>query len=230
MNRINDILKEWNMECSDRQISQFKIFYDLLTEWNSKMNLTTITDPGDVILKHFADSLALAHFLPLKDQKMIDLGTGAGFPGIPLKIFLPDLQITLADSLLKRLRFLDTVIQDLGLNGIKTVHGRAEDLARQAELRDSFDLCVSRAVANMRVLCEYCLPFVRTGGSFIAYKGADCESEISDAREAIRLLGGGAPEVRQIPQLGHSLVIIRKTDPTPSAYPRKAGTPARRPL
>ena len=145
-------------------------------------------------------------------------------------IFWPEKEFVLMDSLAKRIKIVQQICDELSIKNVRAVHGRAEDLARTEDYREAFDLCVSRAVANMRVLSEYCIPFVRVGGSFIAYKGADCESEIDDSKEAIRRLGGGETEIRKLPHLGHSLVIIKKVSPTPKTYPRKAGTPARKPL
>ncbi len=231
MERLNVYCKKWNIELDNEQINQFQKFYDILLEWNAVMNLTAITELRDVIVKHFLDSLALGHFLELQDQTLLDLGTGAGFPGIPLKIAFPTLQITLADSQKKRLRFLDTVITELNLSDISTVHGRAEDLSHQAAFREQYDLCTSRAVANLTTLSEYCLPFVKKKGFFVSYKSDNIDTELSDAAYAIRELGGVLDHVEhfQLPdtELFRSLIFIMKEHTTPNKYPRKAGTPSK---
>ena len=195
------------------------------------MNLTAITDRDEFVQKHLIDSLLCAETLAFTEASFIcDVGTGGGFPGVPLAVCYPDKRFILMDSLGKRVRIVQQLCEELGVGNVLAIHGRAEDLARQDDYRDRFDLCVSRAVANMRVLCEYCMPFVRPGGHFIAYKGPDCESEIDDAKKAISLLGGDEPEINPLLHLGHSLVIIKKATPTPADYPRKAGVPARKPL
>jgi 16S rRNA (guanine527-N7)-methyltransferase len=247
--RLLQYMKQCGMELSDRQAEQFLQYNDLLLEWNSFMNLTAITEAEEVLQKHFADSL-LPFLLPEckateavrngKAASLIDIGTGAGFPGIPLKIAFPQLQITLLDSLNKRVNFLNEVIRRLELDGIQAVHGRAEDFAKPGQLRETFDFAVSRAVANMSTLSEYCLPYVRTGGCFVAYKAsgftaADSESsEYSAAAKAIKLLGGTADTVIEysLPESGdpRCLAVIKKTAPTPKKYPRKAGLPAKEPL
>ena len=219
----------------------FLRYADLLAEKNTVMNLTAITDFGDVVHKHFLDSCAPAK-LPWFAQKaremsLIDVGSGAGFPGIPLKILYPELKVTLLDSLQKRVNFLNEVIEALGLGGIEAIHARAEDGARREDLRERFDVAVSRAVAALPVLAEYCLPYVRVGGSFLAYKGSGAEEETEAAKGAVNRLGGGKTEltVFTLPgadgeTLGRSLVRTVKTAPTPKKYPRKAGTAAKSPL
>ena len=199
------------------------------------MNLTAITEFEDVLEKHFLDSIAVARFVDMTgDLSVIDLGTGAGFPGMPLKIMFPNLKITLADSLNKRILFLNEVIDALGLEGVTTVHGRAEDLAADQNYREKYDYCVSRAVANLSTLSEYCLPFVKVGGSFISYKSGEIEEELSAAKKAIFLLGGQVKEV--IPfrldgtDINRSFVMIEKVKKTPKAYPRKSGIPSKKPL
>lgn len=229
---IND-LKEIGIELSDEQLEQFLTYYEMLIEKNKVMNLTAITDFGEVLEKHFEDSLSLIQAVDLeKSQTVIDLGTGAGFPGIPLKIAFPNLQITLADSLNKRILFLDDVIRELGLVGIDTVHGRAEDLAKNSDYREKFDLCVSRAVANLSTLSEYCLPFVKIGGKFISYKAGECDEEVAASKSSVFLLGGKISDIKkfELGESGRAFVIIDKVSGTPKKYPRKAGTPSKDPL
>ena len=229
---IND-LKAIGIELSDEQIEQFLTYYEMLIEKNKVMNLTAITDFDEVLEKHFEDSLSLIKAVDLeKSQAVIDLGTGAGFPGIPLKIAFPNLQITLADSLNKRILFLDDVIRELGLTGIDTVHGRAEDLAKNSDYREKFDLCVSRAVANLSTLSEYCLPFVKIGGKFISYKAGECDEEVAASKSSIFLLGGKISDIKkfELGESGRAFVIIDKVSGTPKKYPRKAGTPSKDPL
>ena len=229
---IND-LKAIGIELSDEQLEQFLTYYEMLIEQNKVMNLTTITDFDEVLEKHFEDSLSLIQAVDLeKSQAVIDLGTGAGFPGIPLKIAFPNLQITLADSLNKRILFLDDVIRELGLTGIDTVHGRAEDLAKNSDYREKFDLCVSRAVANLSTLSEYCLPFVKIGGKFISYKAGECDEEVAASKSSIFLLGGKISDIKkfELGESGRAFVIIDKVSGTPKKYPRKAGTPSKDPL
>ena len=229
---IND-LKAIGIELSDEQLEQFLTYYEMLIEKNKVMNLTTITDFDEVLEKHFEDSLSLIQAVDLeKSQTVIDLGTGAGFPGIPLKIAFPNLQITLADSLNKRILFLDDVIHELGLTGIDTVHGRAEDLAKNSDYREKFDLCVSRAVANLSTLSEYCLPFVKIGGKFISYKAGECDEEVAASKSSVFLLGGKISDIKkfELGESGRAFVIIDKVNGTPKKYPRKAGTPSKDPL
>lgn len=229
---IND-LKAIGIELSDEQLVQFLTYYEMLIEKNKVMNLTAITDFDEVLEKHFEDSLSLIQAVDLeKSQTVIDLGTGAGFPGIPLKIAFPNLQITLADSLNKRILFLDDVIRELGLTGIDTVHGRAEDLAKNSDYREKFDLCVSRAVANLSTLSEYCLPFVKIGGKFISYKAGECDEEVAASKSSVFLLGGKISDIKkfELGESGRAFVIIDKVSGTPKKYPRKAGTPSKDPL
>ena len=229
---IND-LKAIGIELSDEQLEQFLTYYEMLIEKNKVMNLTAITDFDEVLEKHFEDSLSLIQAVDLeKSQAVIDLGTGAGFPGIPLKIAFPNLQITLADSLNKRILFLDDVIRELGLTGIDTVHGRAEDIAKNSDYREKFDLCVSRAVANLSTLSEYCLPFVKIGGKFISYKAGECDEEVVASKSSIFLLGGKISDIKkfELGESGRAFVIIEKVSGTPKKYPRKAGTPSKDPL
>ncbi len=229
---IND-LKAIGIQLSDEQLEQFLTYYEMLIEKNKVMNLTAITDFDEVLEKHFEDSLSLIQAVDLeKSQAVIDLGTGAGFPGIPLKIAFPNLQITLADSLNKRILFLNDVIRELGLAGIDTVHGRAEDLAKNSDYREKFDLCVSRAVANLSTLSEYCLPFVKIGGKFISYKAGECDEEVAASKSSVFLLGGKISDIKkfELGESGRAFVIIDKVSGTPKKYPRKAGTPSKDPL
>ena len=228
-------MRALGIELSDRQAGQFETYYEMMIEKNKVMNLTAITDPEEVIEKHFVDSLAMAAYTDLtKIGSCIDVGTGGGFPGVPLKIVYPHLQMTLMDSLNKRLVFLEDVIRELGLSDTVTCHARAEDLGHQKTYREHYDLCTSRAVANLSTLSEYCLPLVRQGGSFISYKAGQAEAEIEGAREAVRILGGRIDHIYsyQIPGTDYdrTLIEIRKIKGTPGKYPRKAGTPSREPL
>ena len=218
-----------------KQIEKFGIYYRLLIEWNAKMNLTAITEPREVAVKHIVDSLTALRGIEERDSlRLIDVGTGAGFPGIPLKIVRPDLKLTLLDSLKKRVHFLETVVEALGLEGAECLHGRAEEAARQSALRERFDIAVSRAVARLPVLAEYLLPFVRIGGTAIALKGFHSEEEAKEAERAVKILGGRAIESIPVALPGLSdkraVLVIKKERTTPKAYPRKAGKPAKEPL
>ena len=220
---------------SKEQIEKFYSYYEILNEWNKVMNLTGITDYEEVYEKHFVDSLALAKVMDLRRvDRIIDIGTGAGFPGIPLKIVFPHLEVVLLDSLRKRVHFLDEVIQKLGLQKISTLHGRAEDYARMPEYREKFDLCVSRAVANLAVLSEYCIPYVCVGGCFVSYKSGNIDEEIKQAGTSIRVLGGNLEAVEKfcLPQseIERSFVKICKESSTKNKYPRKAGVPGKNPI
>lgn len=222
---------------TEKQKEQFFKYFELLTEWNKVMNLTAITEMPEVVTKHFVDSLLVVKVLDgirTETYSCIDVGTGAGFPGIPLKIAFPQLQITLLDSLNKRVGFLNTVIQELGLTGIQAVHGRAEDFGRDKEYREQFDLCVSRAVANLSTLSEYCLPFVKQGGSFLPYKSGKVEEEAREAEGAVKKLGGfmGDTKTFILPgtDVDRTFVPIDKIHMTPKKYPRKAGMPGKEPL
>lgn len=235
MEKMKEGAEALGIHLTERQMDQFAAFYDLLIEKNKVMNLTAITDWDEAVTKHFLDSLLIARATDMASVRtMIDVGTGAGFPGIPLKIVYPHIQCTLADSLQKRIGFLDEVITSLGLEKIRTVHCRAEDLGKDPDNRERYDLAVSRAVASLPSLCEYCLPFVRTGGAFVSYKAADIQEEYEKSSRAIRILGGECtgPARYTIPgsSLQRSFIIIKKVRKTPGKYPRKAGTPAKDPL
>lgn len=226
-------LNELGITLSEEQMQQFLTYYEMLVEKNKVMNLTAITEFDEVVEKHFLDSLSLVKVYDLtKPVRILDMGTGAGFPGIPLKIAFPELEIVLADSLNKRILFLDEVIAELGLQKITTVHARAEELARNKEYRETFDLVVSRAVANLASLSEYCVPFVKLGGKFISYKSGEIEEELTNAKRAIFLLGGKTEEVVKFDlyEQKRSFVLIKKEKETPKTYPRKAGTPTKSPL
>lgn len=228
-------LNSLGIALSEHQIQQFLTYYEMLVEWNEFMNLTAITEYEDVMKKHFIDSISLLKAYDVsKKTSVIDVGTGAGFPGLALKIAYPNLQVTLLDSLNKRINFLNAVIEKLNLSGIDTVHGRAEDYAKVGKLREKYDLCVSRAVANLSTLSEYCLPFVKVGGQFISYKSEKITEEKNAAENAIKLLGG---KVKQqvtfcLPDcdIYRNLFVIEKVKETPKKYPRKAGLPGKEPL
>lgn len=254
-------LAEWGITLTEKQDEQFLKFYELLVEWNSFMNLTAITEFDEVMKKHFLDSLSFIHYvkkyytvsndkfkkaekdsdtpfdcsyLPQLKFSMIDVGTGAGFPGIPLAILFPSAKFTLMDSLNKRIKFLNEVIEQLGLTNVETVHSRAEDLARNSKYREAYDYSVSRAVANLSTLSEYCLPFVKVGGKFVSYKSERLAEELSVANNAITIIGGiteGQIDF-QLPDsdIYRNLLIINKTKTTPKKYPRKAGLPSKEPL
>lgn len=227
--------EELGISLTDEQIRQFLRYYELLIEWNEKINLTAITEYQDVMKKHFIDSISLVKACDLNQEiSLIDVGTGAGFPGLALKIAFPNLEVTLLDSLNKRIIFLEAVVRELGLSKVETVHGRAEDLARQKPFRETFDLCVSRAVANLSTLSEYCLPFVKTGGQFISYKSEKISEEIENAEKAIRILGGRLERQVEfcLPEsdIYRNLSVIKKVKETDMKYPRKAGVPGKTPL
>ena len=255
-NREIEYLKEacdaLNLTLTSRQETQFQQYYALLIETNKVMNLTAITQPHEVVVKHFLDSLSIVRApqaAALAEGTVLDMGTGAGFPGIPLKIMFPEAEFVLADSLGKRVRFLETVIEQCGLKGITAIHTRAEELGRNKNHREHYDYCVSRAVAALPVLSEYCLPFVRLGGYFISYKSINVDTELSESEHAISVLGGklhkavrfqldpdrkqeaGEPgEKQDETAYERTLLVIEKIKHTPAAFPRKAGTPKKDPL
>lgn len=230
-----DSIRELGLSLDDHQAAQFMKYFELLIEWNGFMNLTAITEFEEVCTKHFVDSMSLCKALDCtKDLSVIDVGTGAGFPGIPLKIAFPNLKITLLDSLGKRVKFLNEVIGCLELEEIEAIHGRAEDFAKQGLLREKYDLCVSRAVANLSTLSEYCLPYVKIGGFFISYKSEKISDEMQTAQRAIALLGGDICGQKEFilpnSDIYRNLLQIKKVRETPKKYPRKAGLPSKEPL
>ena len=228
-------LEKIGITLNERQKQQFDKYYEMLVEWNKVMNLTGITEYEEVNLKHFTDSLTIARTQEMqKVQSVIDIGTGAGFPGIPLKIAFPHLKVTLLDSLNKRIKFLNAVIEELGLEDIHTIHGRAEDYAKDAAYREQYDLCVSRAVANLATLSEYCLPYVKVDGMFVPYKSGEIDEEVKESSKAVKILGGKIEDVVkfELPgtDIGRSFVKIHKVKNTAKKYPRKAGMPSKEPI
>lgn len=226
--------KKVDIILTDEQALQLIAYYEKIVETNKVMNLTAITEYEEVVTKHFIDSLSILRVYDLnKPISLIDVGTGAGFPGIPLKIVFPQLKITLMDSLNKRVKFLNQIIDDLKLKDITAIHGRAEELGRNSLYREKYDLCVSRAVANLSTLCEYCIPFVKVGGTFISYKGSNIKEELLSAKRAIKLLGAKIKECDEFildETIGRSFIIIEKTVKLSDKYPRSAGKPAKEPL
>lgn len=228
-------LEKLDLTLTEKQIQQFLDFYELLVEWNKVMNLTGITEFEEVISKHFLDSLLMVKAYDMsKVSCLIDVGTGAGFPGIPLKIAFPEIKCVLIDSLGKRIKFLEQVVDNLGLENIELIHGRAEDLAKKEGYREIFDLAVSRAVANLSSLSEYCIPFVKVGGAFVPYKSGNIEEELQNSKKAIGILGGKLLECKELTlpdtDIVRSFVMIRKEKNTSKKYPRKAGLPTKEPL
>ena len=231
--KFRNSMKSIGIELTDSQLNAFETYYDMLIDRNKVMNLTAITEFDEVMDKHFLDSVYLFRSIKLEaDYKLIDIGTGAGFPGIPLKIVFPELKITLLDSLNKRVGFLNDVIEELNLNNIEAIHGRAEDIARNKAYRASYDIAVSRAVANLSTLSEYCLPFVKIGGKFVSYKSGDCADEVDNAKAAIHLLGGKINKIDEFSYSNNSrsFIVIDKVMNTSNKYPRKAGLPSKKPL
>ena len=235
LNPLKKTLEAMNIENSQELIEKFLIYMEGVLEWNEKVNLTTITDLDEFVIKHFIDSIICANYPEyINAAKIIDVGTGAGFPGIPLSIISPEKEFILMDSLNKRLKIIDELCQRADIKNVVTLHARAEELAKNKAHRERYDLCVSRAVANMAVLAEYCLPFIKVGGFLMAYKGPEAENEVREAEHALSLLGGRAEEIRNgnLKEFGidHKVVVIKKVSNTPSKYPRKPGTPTKEPL
>ncbi|MBR4024202.1 MAG: 16S rRNA (guanine(527)-N(7))-methyltransferase RsmG [Firmicutes bacterium] len=223
------------MKLTEEQNSILEKYMEGILAWNEKVNLTNITDPAEFRIKHNADSLMCVDFPEfLEAETVIDVGTGGGFPGIPLAVYAPEKQFTLLDSLNKRLKIIDELAGELGIKNINLVHGRAEDTARAKEHREKYDLCVSRAVSNLATLSEYCLPFIKVGGYLLAYKGPGAEEEVKEAAKALKTLGGSLVDIRETSMeeygLDHRILVIKKVRNTPKAYPRKAGTPLKEPL
>lgn len=232
---LKDGLREMNIEISEYKTDQFIKYKDILLEWNQKMNLTAITEEKEIIIEHFLDSLSCIQTKYLKDEgKMIDVGTGAGFPGIPLKIVLPNIQLTLLDSLKKRIGFLEELCAELNLSKVELIHGRAEDFGKNKDYRERYDYVVSRAVAALNILVEYCIPFIKAGGYFICQKGPKLIEEMKDAKKAIKILGGEIVDQIKIDlpfsDRDYNILIIKKIKQTPIKYPRKAGKPSKNPI
>lgn len=232
-------MEKMGIQLVDKQLEQFLMYYELLMEWNKVMNLTAITEYKEVVQKHFVDSLSIIKVidkesLQSENISVIDIGTGAGFPGIPIKIIFSGLKITLLDSLNKRIRFLNEVIEKLELEDVETIHGRAEDYAKRDKYREQYNICVSRAVANLSTLSEYSLPFVKVGGNFLSYKAENVEEEMKKSKHAIMLLGGKVEEVIKFnlpdTDIKRAIVKIRKENLTSKKYPRKSGIPSKEPL
>lgn len=226
-------LDKLNINLNNQQILKFFKYMNILIEWNKKINLTAITDPEEIVVKHFIDSLTISKYIK-ENSKLIDVGTGAGFPGIPLKIYRNDIDVTLLDSLNKRVNFLDYVIKELNLEEIKAIHGRAEEYAHTIEYREKFDIATSRAVANMTTLSEYLIPYVKVKGNVIAMKGPDANEEIENAKNAIKVLGAKVISIEEFnlpyTKISRNIVLIEKLKLTSSKYPRKPGTPTKDPL
>lgn len=233
MEQLRNAFDHMGISLDQKKEEQFHSYMKGVLSWNEKINLTAITDEADFIQKHFVDSVLCLSFDEYNTaRRIIDVGTGAGFPGVPLAIVSPDKSFVLADSLNKRLRVIDVLAEEAGISNVTTVHGRAEELAKNKVYRQAFDLCVSRAVANLAVLAEYCLPFVRIGGYLLAYKGPEAEKEAKEAAKAIRILGGRLDRIQSVDLDGyaHNIAVIEKIGETPAKYPRKAGTPAKEPI
>ncbi len=230
---FNKMLIEKNQKINSNQLEKFYKYMQLLLEWNKKINLTAITDENEIILKHFVDSLTVLKYINEKDN-IIDVGTGAGFPGIPIAIMMPNVKITLLDSLNKRINFLNEVIKELDLKNVETIHSRSEDCGKDMLYREKYDIAIARAVANLSTLSEYLLPFVKIGGKMICMKGSEIEEELKNAQYAIKVLGGKiiARDEFTLPEsdIKRNIIIVEKEQYTPKMYPRKAGLPAKEPI
>lgn len=235
MNNLEKTLVSIGAPADKTKMEKFYKYRDLILERNQHINLTAIKDPDEFEVKHYVDSV-LAYALPeySEGKKILDVGTGGGFPGIPLAIISPDKEFVLMDSLLKRLKVIDEFAGELDISNVSILHGRAEELSQKADFRECFDVCVSRAVANLAVLCELCLPFVKVGGHFISYKGPEAEDELRQAQNAVHILGGGEARIKTVEGTlfwyDHKFVVIKKVKPTPKKYPRKPGMPSKEPL
>lgn len=232
---LNEGARSFGLSLSTGQTELFVRYYHLLVEANQKVNLTHITTPEDVAIKHFVDSLSCIGFEDFSGvENIVDVGTGAGFPGIPVKIFFPEVKLTLLDSIKKKTQFLKVVADTLSLTGVNVFHERAESFGRDPKYRESYNICFSRAVASLKVLVELCLPLVMVGGKFLAFKGPGIENEVDEAEEGIKILGGKVEGIKKFTLPfnggGRSIVVVRKTGPTPQKFPRRAGIPAKRPL
>ena len=235
MDKLRRALDELNIKYDDEIIAKYQAYMEGIIEWNEKVNLTSITDKDEFIVKHYIDSVMC---VPCKEfqnaEKIIDVGTGGGFPGIPLALAAPDKEFVLMDSLNKRIKIINQLCEEIGITNVTAVHARAEELAKNKDHRESYDLCVSRAVANLSTLSEYCLPFIKKGGYFLSYKGPDSDQEVKAAKNAIAILGGKIEreEIASIESfdLEHKIIFIKKIKDTPAKFPRKAGTPSKEPL
>lgn len=228
-------LKNKGLILSEKQVEQFQRYYELLIEWNERVNLTAITEKVQVYYKHFYDSLTLSFYISMNERwKIADIGSGAGFPGIPLAIVFPNVEVTIIDSLNKRIRFLELLVQELGCNNVRCIHGRAEEIGQNADYREQFDIVTARAVARLQILNEYCLPLVKVGGRFAAMKAADADVEVQEAKRSLQILGGRIHQTYkfELPfeQASREIIVIDKMQPTPKKYPRKPGQPAKQPL
>lgn len=225
---------QFGISLSDQEINSFDHYNKMLAKWNEKINLTAIVEEREVVIKHFIDSVSVLRFFPDDASSLIDVGTGAGFPGIPIKIVRNDINVTLLDSLEKRVRFLNSVIDETGLKGITAIHGRAEDFGQNQDHRESYDVGIARAVSSLPILCEYIMPFVRVGGYFIAMKGNNVKDEISQAQRAVSVLGGEIEDVKNFvlpfDNIERNVILIKKIRHTPTVYPRKSGKPSKTPL
>ena len=234
MKYLRECAKKLNIELSEEQLEQYQVFYEMLIETNKVMNLTAITEKKEVIVKHFLDSIAISRYVDVSHSKIIDIGTGAGFPGVPLKILYPECEITMLDSLNKRIQFINKVVDVLNLKKVQAVHARAEDYAHDRQYRQQYDYAVSRAVANLSTLSEYCLPFVKVGGQFISYKSGNIEEELQNSKSAIFLCGGKLDRVEHFrleeADSDRTFVLIDKKSNTAKQYPRKSGIPSKKPL